>query len=263
MADSIRSGAARAHLEAGIERTEAARAGSGIIHLAAGAEPLYLTINESFFLYEEQSSDIAQTISESFWLYEGLSTDLTAEISEYFNLFEGITKTPPVNFSISEQFYFYEALAESLGLSISESIELAEVTPTVQKSVLYSWKTAIIRKLNENTDLLPMVGSRIYPAYLADIPNASFPCVCFASEGGSKPVSYLPFAVMSIRFWAYSQTSFRQSEDMIEYVQTSLNNEIVASKDGTFIFYQMSEPVEVRSGSLKGLTGAYLVRKVG
>ena len=125
-----------------------------------------------------------------------------------------------------------------------------------------NWKTEIVRKLNSDSTLRGLVGNRVYPAFLANIKDPKFPCINFFSEGGSKTLSYVSYALMSVRFWVYSQKSFNEVDSIMDRVLVALNNQVVTSTDGTYIFEQFSEPVELADEDLRGSTLAFTVRKV-
>ena len=125
-----------------------------------------------------------------------------------------------------------------------------------------TWKTALVKKLNADSQLRNLVGNRIYPAYLASITNPKFPCVNFYSEGGSKKISYLSFAVLGIRFWAYSDENFGEANNIFDRISAILNDEILTSSDGNFVFAQMAEPVELHDDQLRGVTAAFVARRI-
>ena len=125
-----------------------------------------------------------------------------------------------------------------------------------------TWKTDVIQKLNADATLRGMVGARIYPAYLADVTNPKFPCVCFYLEAGTKPVAYLSFAVESIRFYSHSQRTYQEAEQIMDRVVAVLNTEIVTGEDGTFVFFFYAKPVEIYDENLRGMTVASTVRRI-
>lgn len=126
-----------------------------------------------------------------------------------------------------------------------------------------TWKTSLVQKLNDDSTLRALVGNRIYPAYLASIRNPKFPCVNFYSEGGSRRISYLPFALLGIRFWAYSAETFEEANDIFDRISAILNDEVLTSTDGNFVFSQMAEPVELHEDKeLRSVTAAFVTRRI-
>lgn len=124
------------------------------------------------------------------------------------------------------------------------------------------WKTSLVQKLNADSTLRTLVGNRIYPAYLASVKNPKFPCVNFYSEGGSKKISYLSFTLLGIRFWAYSEDDFEEATNIFDRISAILNDEILTSTDGNFVFTQMAEPIELHEEELRGVTAAFTTRRV-
>ena len=125
-----------------------------------------------------------------------------------------------------------------------------------------TWKTALIQKLNAVTGIRSRVGGRIYGAYLADITDPQYPCINFFSEGGSRSLSYLSYARMSIRFWVYSDNNFEEAHTIFDLIKAEMNNSILSSDEVTMSFQLMVEPDEIHDGRLRGVTAPFVVRKL-
>lgn len=125
-----------------------------------------------------------------------------------------------------------------------------------------TWKTALIKELNDVTALRALVGPRIYPAYLVDVRNPRYPCVNFFSEGGARRLFYVPFATMSVRFWAYSETNFEEAHDVFDLIITTMNGTILSSDENTMIFTLMAEADELHAENLRAVTAPFVVRKL-
>jgi len=125
-----------------------------------------------------------------------------------------------------------------------------------------TWRTALIERLNSNEDLRDLVGARIYPAFLASITNPQFPCINFASEGGPKRIYYLPYSRLTIRFWAYSETNYEEAKNIFNLIEDEINGWVLTSEEATMVFTLLAEPTELFETELRGMTAAFVVRKI-
>jgi len=81
------------------------------------------------------------------------------------------------------------------------------------------------RILVANSNLNPIVATRVYPTYLASLPNPQFPLICFSRQSSRRDYRYNKRVTVDYDVFIYSTTGFNQTDTIFEHMKDALDNE--------------------------------------
>lgn len=85
---------------------------------------------------------------------------------------------------------------------------------------------ATLRKtLINNTDISKLVGTRVYPTYLAAIKDPRYPCICFMRVSGPRDYRYTKRVSPPYDMYIYSSKDYSETDLIFDYVRQTLDNE--------------------------------------
>lgn len=84
---------------------------------------------------------------------------------------------------------------------------------------------ALRSRLAANSIINPLVSTRIYPAYLASLPNPVYPLICFSRLPSARDFRYNKRITLQYTVWIYSSKGFSETDKIFEGMKNALDNE--------------------------------------
>src|SRR5574340_282055 len=81
------------------------------------------------------------------------------------------------------------------------------------------------RTLINNSNISKLVGTRVYPTYLAGVKSPTFPCICFMRISGPRDFRYNKRVSPPYDMYIYSSKDYSETDLIFDYIRQTLDNE--------------------------------------
>ena len=81
------------------------------------------------------------------------------------------------------------------------------------------------RTLINNPNISKLVGTRVFPSYLASIKDPKYPCICFMRVGGPRDYRYTKRVSPQYDMYVYTSKDYSEADLIFDYIRQTLDNE--------------------------------------
>lgn len=108
-----------------------------------------------------------------------------------------------------------------------------------------NFKEILRTTLINNSQIYAKVQDRVYPGFLATIPNPIYPCMNFAFiMGGSVDKDVKEISDEGFRVWVWSTNSYDEAREIYKLIFDSLHQIMFRNSEVKVLFEETGRPIE-------------------
>jgi hypothetical protein len=97
------------------------------------------------------------------------------------------------------------------------------------------------RTLINNSNISKLVGTRVYPTYLAGVKDPKYPCICFMRISAPRDYRYTKRVSPAYDMYIYSSKDYSETDLIFDNIRLTLDNEFFpAPNDGARIQFRIT-----------------------